>query len=229
MKYFVIRLKGIPSSEALAEECIESGKKIGISIEKFDGIYGLESIDFYSKQLGIKPWKEKFKKGRLGVKGCFLSHYMLWLKCLETNCPICILEQDAVFVNTVDSNISELFNEFLLLDPYNKFSSSYVNLHTESRNYPQKIISYQNPQSRKKYGITSEYAMGLQGYIIKPQAAQKLKNEVLEKGYFPADMQCNKDILNLQTVNSPIVSVNPRYYNNTELMSAESSTQYKWI
>jgi len=228
MKYYVIRLKDVDTSELLAEECINSGKQFGLHIEKFDGIYGKESIDYHTNYLNVFPWKEKFKKGRLGVKGCFLSHYTLWIKCLESNEPICIFEHDAVVLDSFTFKIENMFHEFLLLDPYNKFESGYANLHNISKSNKQKIISYLNPSSRKKYGINSEYAMGLQGYIIKPSAALKLKESIKETGYYPADMQCNKAILNLETVSKPLVSVNPKYYNNVKLMSAESSTQYKW-
>jgi len=228
MKSYVIRLKDIDTSELLAEECINSGKRFGLNIEKFDGIYGKESIEYYTTALNVHPWKEKFKKGRLGVKGCFLSHYTLWTKCLELNEPICIFEHDAIVLDSFPFDIENTFNDFLLLDPYNKFSSEYVNLHKSSRSNEQKITTYFNPNSRKKYGIDSEYAMGLQGYIIKPSAALKLKESIKETGYYPADMQCNKSILNLETVSKPLVSINPKYYNNVKLMSSESSTQYKW-
>jgi GR25 family glycosyltransferase involved in LPS biosynthesis len=228
MKAFVIRLKGIESSESLALDCIDSGKKHGLEIIPFDGIYGQENIDFQTNRLGVTPWKKGLKKGRLGVKGCFLSHYTLWLKSIELNESLIIFEHDGYVLQSLPSNLDTMFDEFLMLDPYNKFSGNYLEKHTESKNNSQQVVEYFNPDSRKKYRISTDYAMGLQAYVIKPKAALKLKHAVAETGYFPADMQCNKGIINIETVTSPIASINKKYYNNTGLMTAESSTQYKW-
>jgi len=229
MKAYVIRLKNIQPSESLADQCVESGKIHSLVIDKFDGIYGQDAIEYYKNFFDIKPWKEKIKKGRLGVHGCLLSHYSLWLKSIELNESLIIFEHDAMVLQKIPNNLEERFDEFLLLDPYNKFNGSYYLDHQNSFNCKQKIIEYSNPASRKKYSITAEYAMGLQGYIIKPKAAKKLCKAIKQNNYFPADMQCNKDIINLQTVNSPLVSINKKYYNNMSLMKLESSTQYNWV
>ena len=85
MKAFVIRLKGIDSSESLAQECILSGHQNNLHIEPFDGIFGEEDIKNVTTTYGIRPFREGMKKNRLGVKGCFLSHYTLWLRCIELN------------------------------------------------------------------------------------------------------------------------------------------------
>lgn len=228
MKAYVIRLKNIKTSESLADDCIESGAKFNLPIEKFDGIYGQKNIDYHTDLLNVKPWKANFKKGRLGVKGCFLSHYTLWIKCIELDEPLIIFEHDAVLLQLLPTSIENTFDEFLLLDPFNKFSKSYYLEHEKSKPNTQKIVEYVNTASRKKYSIDTEYAMGLQAYIIKPCAALKLKESISLTGYYPADMQCNKSILNLQTVTSPLASINKKYYNNTALMSAESSTRYDW-
>lgn len=228
MKAFVIRLKGIESSESLALDCIDSGKKHGLEIIPFDGIYGQENIFSKTQEFRIRPFREGIKKGRVGVQGCFLSHYSLWLYCLEINEPVLVLEQDAMILNLLPKNIEDQFDEFLLLDPFNKFSKSYVKNHNESHQVDQEVIDYQNTESRKKYGVTSEYAMGLQGYIIKPSAAKKLQEKIFTNGYLPADIQCNKDTIQLQTVKSSIVSINKKFYNNITEMQNQSSTQKKW-
>jgi len=228
MKSFVIRLKGQEPSETLAKECIESGKEFDIDIMPFDGIYGQENITEKTEELGIRPFSEGMKKGRLGVKGCFLSHYSLWLHCLEINEPILICEHDAMFLDYLPVNINDMFEEFLILDPFNKFSKSYVNDHSQSHCNDQSVIEYNNPSSRKKYGVTSEYAMGLQAYIIKPSAVKKLQEAINSTGYLPADMQCNKETIYLETVTSSIASINKKFYNNVTEMQNQSTTQQKW-
>lgn len=228
MKTFVIRLKGQEPSETLATECIDSGKEFGLNIVPFDGVFGSENIFAKTQEFRIRPFSEGMKKGRVGVKGCFLSHYSLWLYCLEINEPVLVLEHDAMILNLLPENIADQFDEFLILDPFNKFTKSYVKNHNDSHQMNQEIVDYQNTESRKKYSVTSEYAMGLQGYIIKPSAVKKLQEKIFSNGYLPADMQCNKDTIQLQTVKSSIVSINKKFYNNITEMQNQSSTQKKW-
>lgn len=229
MKSFVIRLKGVATSEHLADECVSSGTTHGLTINRFDGIYGLEAIEETMVRLNVKPFSAKMKKNRLGVKGCFLSHYSLWLKSIELNTPLIIFEHDSVLLRPIPKNIFDLFDEFLLLDPYNKFAGDYGNKHLSDAERPFVITEYSNIESRKKYGINTEYAMGLQTYIIKPKAAQKLVDSIKETGFFPADMQCNKGIINLQTIYPSLASVNSKFYSDKVLMTELSTTQKKWI
>lgn len=226
MKSIVIRLRGIAESENLARECIESGKKQGLIIYPYDGVFGEEQIAAKHKEFEIRPWKEKMKKNRLGVKGCFLSHYSIWLHSIEIDQPIMIFEHDAVILRKVPENITDMFDEFLMLDPYNKMQKDYGSLHQIEHEIS--IEEYFNENSQQKYDLKHQYAMGLQAYIIKPKAAVKLIKEVKEKGYYPADMQCHKGILNLQTIYPSIASVNPRFYGNKKLMKSESTTQKQW-
>lgn len=227
LKSYVIRLVNIEPSETLADECVKSGKIHNLSIIKFDGIYGKECIESKTKELGIRPYKEKMKKGRLGVKGCFLSHYLLWLRCIELNEPILICEHDAVILTKITNDILD-FEDILILDPYDKFSSAYKSNHLESQKNSQKIVEYFNKDSRKKMEVSAEYPKGLQAYIIKPQAAKKIQEIVKDNGYLPADVQVNKSIVQIHTVTRPIASINIRYQDNLKLMAEESSTKQSW-
>jgi glycosyl transferase family 25 len=228
MKAFVIRLKGVEDSEKLADDCVASGLSHGLSVDKFDGIYGLDAINETMARLDVRPFSQKMKKDRLGVKGCFLSHYSLWLKSVELNESIVIFEHDGMMLRPLPSNIENMFDEFLMLDPYNKFTGNYGEQHSQQADTAFNVVEYSSPDSRKKYGISAEYAMGLQAYIIKPKAALKLINSIKETGFFPADMQCNKDIINLQTIYPSIASVNKLFYKNAALMNELSTTQKKW-
>lgn len=224
MKAIVIRLKDIEISENLAEECIKTSKSHGLIVYPYNGIYGETQITKKHEEFGIKPWREKMKKNRLGVKGCFLSHYSIWLHCIEINQPIIIFEHDAILLRPLPENLE--FDEFLLLDPFNKMSKEYSIKH--SIEYDFSIEEYFNESSKQKYGLKHQYAMGLQAYIIKPKAAKKLVESVKQNGYYPADMQCHKGIINLQTIYPSIASVNSKFYGNKSLMSSTSTTQMDW-
>lgn len=222
---FVIKLNGIDVSEKLAYECIKSGKEHNLIISPFNGIYGDKNISNCETMLEVFP-RGKIKKKRIGVRGCFLSHYSLWISCIKENKPYVIFEHDAIMLRPLPENILNTFDEFLLLDPYNKMKDSYASNHQNTGDY--EIKEYFNPRELPKYGVTHDYAMGLQGYIIKPKAAIKLIHDVKKNGYLPADIQCNKGVVNLQTVYPSIVSINSKFYNNKTLMKEESTTHKEW-
>ena len=229
MKAFVIRLKNIETSESLANDCVESGMRLGLEIEKFDGIYGDLVNPYLSNFLKIRQGPAKMKKKRLGVLGCLASHYTLWKQSFETNQTLCIFEHDGILLREIPYNIEEMFDEFLLLDPYNKFSQGYKDQHMEIRNSSEFIITkYESPDSRKKYDVKSEYAMGLQAYIIKPKAAYKLLKHIEINGFVPADMQCNKDTVNLETIFPACASINKIFYSDKEKMLQMSTTHKIW-
>jgi GR25 family glycosyltransferase involved in LPS biosynthesis len=225
MKSFVIRLKDIEVSETLADDCVRSGLDLGLEIEKFDGIFGEKNIERMHKFFNIRPIHPKMKKNRIGVKGCFLSHYSLWKQAAELEESLLIFEHDAVLLNEINDDILDQFEDVLMLDPFNKFSKSYDTSHYESQNVEQRIVEYINPEPKLKYGLQHEYPMGLQAYIIKPEAAIKLISHVELYGYLPADMQCNKGSVKLNTVSKPLASVNKKFYQDKLLMSQMSTTQ----
>lgn len=225
MKAFVIRLKEIEVSETLAEDCVRSGLEFDLIIEKFDGIYGESNIEKNHKYHDIRPVHEKMKKNRIGVKGCFLSHYTLWKLSDSIDDPLVIFEHDAVLLDKIPLSIQKDFEDVLILDPFNKFSKSYDVSHSNSIHNRQNIIEYINPEPKFKYGLQYEYPMGLQAYIIKPEASRKLIKHVEINGYLPADMQCNKGVISLNTVTKPLASVNKKFYQDKLLMSQMSTTQ----
>jgi hypothetical protein len=99
MKAFVIAIPNHEKSQEAADRCIESGKRYGIEISKFDAITP-DTHDIYEicERLGIST------KGFLGnnyskldnVISCFLSHFTLWKSCVNNNTPYVIFEHDVV-------------------------------------------------------------------------------------------------------------------------------------
>lgn len=228
MKSYVICLKGIETSEKLAEDCIESARLNGLEVLKFDGIFGDRVNSYISEVLKIKQGPAKMKKRRLGVLGCLASHFTLWKKSVDENDTLCIFEHDGILLRKLPEDIESKFDEFLLLDPYNKFNQSYAEQHLILAEDTFNVTEYDSPESRRKYNVKSQYAMGLQAYIIKPKAAKKLIKHIKLFGFVPADMQCNKDIINLQTVTSPYASINKIFYHNKSKMQELSTTQKAW-
>ena len=111
MRTKIIILKNNELSEQVAKDCIEQAKKFGITVEVFDAINGFDAAG-HLELLNIKPLG-KFKKGRVGIVGCFLSHYYLWLDCIKDNVPYLVLEHDGYFVKPLPNNILDLFDDVI--------------------------------------------------------------------------------------------------------------------
>jgi GR25 family glycosyltransferase involved in LPS biosynthesis len=218
MKSFIIRLKNNAISEKYATQCVQQAKQFGIDVDYFDAVNGLE-YQRHLDLLKIFP-KYKFKKGRAGVFGCFLSHYYLWKKCVESSQPLLILEHDGYFVQPLPANVLNMFTDILKLDGLDPFSKQYNTLLTQQQNLDITVQKYHNnqaktldPQSKWHAKIqTGNYMRGAYGYIIKPGAAKKLINWIAVNGFVPADQQIGDAIVDIQVTTPTIVRLHPDYF-----------------
>jgi glycosyl transferase family 25 len=210
MKQYIIRLQGNAISEKYANECIEQAKKFNIEIEYFDAINGLE-YQKHLEKLNIHP-RYKFKKGRAGVFGCFLSHYYLWKQCIEDSTPIVVLEHDGYYIRPLPDNVLNLFDDVLKLDEADPYSKAYNNVVNQDSEFI--VKKYNNTQAKfLEKNQTGNYLRGAYGYIIKPHAAKKIVDWIQLNGFVPADQQIGDAIVKIQSVSPTIVRLHPDYHN----------------
>ena len=223
MKAFIIRLKNNSISEKYASLCVNQASEFNIDVEYFDAINGLE-YQQHLTQLNIYP-RYKFKKGRAGVFGCFLSHYYLWKKCADENVPYIILEHDGFFIRPLPKNILESFSDVLKLDDHDPYSKSYGALVTA--HYDINIIQkYVNPQAKfLEKNQTGNYMRGAYGYIIKPHAAARMLHWISKNGFVPADQQLGDAIVNIQVTIPTIVRLHPDYQNKISELSLTGNVE----
>lgn len=88
-----------------------------------------------------------------GEIGCYLSHYILWSRCVKQNAPMVVLEDDAVLMDGFKEIYQELFQQ--------KFD--YIKLEKRSSGKP--INDTLMLLDRNKSGTV--------GYFIRPEAARK--------------------------------------------------------
>ena len=210
MKSFIIRLKNNSISEHHAKECVEQAKKFNIDVEYFNAINGLE-YPTHLALLKLTP-RYKFKKGRAGVYGCFLSHYYLWKKCAEDNVPYLILEHDGYFIRPLPDNVLDLFDDVLKLDEADPYSKQYDDV--VKTDLPFEVKKYHNSQAKfLEKNQTGNYMRGAYGYIIKPHAAKKIVNWISANGFVPADQQIGDAIVDIKSISPTIVRLHPAYHN----------------
>lgn len=185
MKAKIIILKNNELSEKIGKDCIEQAEKFGISVEIFNAINGLQ-YEHHLEKLNIRPLK-KFKKGKPGVYGCFLSHYYLWKECAESKEPYIILEHDGFLLKALPENILDQFDDVLKLESENPYNSEYENRLEliKDNNLTYNIVEpYQDMINGAGW-----YSKGSYAYIIKPHAAKKLIEWIDANGFLPSDQQ----------------------------------------
>ena len=218
MKTYIIRLKDNEISEKHAAECVEQAAKFGIEVNYFDAINGLE-YQAHLDELQIFP-RYKFKKGRVGVFGCFLSHYYLWKKCTEKKVPFCILEHDGYFIKPLPNDILNKFSDVLKLDNLDPFSKQYNNLIDEQSDLSITVNKYHNSQTKfLNKNQTGNYMRGAYSYIIKPHAAAKLLHWISKNGFVPADNQLGDAVFDIQVTIPTVARLHPAYYNRISELS----------
>jgi hypothetical protein len=182
---FIIRLKHNTLSEQLAERCAHSCKSVGMPFEFWNAFDGTsEEIlvpEEYQNQSWLKLLKFTSYKMTTSEIACAVSHISLWIKCIELDAPIAILEHDAV-----------------LQAPYRRhaFRNSVCWLGNENglHQYVDGAFPITSPPMPGET-LTTVHIDTCQAYAVDPLSANNLLVSVLDRGiYAPVDimMKSNK-------------------------------------
>jgi GR25 family glycosyltransferase involved in LPS biosynthesis len=210
MQTRIIRLEGNEHSCEMAKDCYDQAILHGLSPSYFKAING-NDVHLHYQRTGVRS-KRKMKKGRLGVKGCFFSHYYLWQECMVTNTPFVILEHDGYMLKALPKNILDTFEDVLKLDRCDPYSNSYNKILDEEFVNKLTIEKYVNLHNKNPVKIgTGNYFKGAYAYIIKPAGATKLIKHIRQNGHVPADQQIGDWIVDTRTTVPSLARLHPHY------------------
>ena len=221
---WIIRLATNEHSCNMARQCKDQALKFGIEAEYFSAINGLEAEKHY-ELTGVPRPRKKLKKGRVGVLGCFFSHYYLWQSCWQQQIPYLILEHDGYIIRQIPNNICDQFSDVLKLDNCDPYSKNYNKIIDQEKNTELRIEKYKNNLTKAEFKIgTGNYFRGAYSYILKPSGAKKLldfihKNEN-GKGHRPADQQIGDGILDTAVTIPTLARLHPFYSEGANLKTA---------
>jgi GR25 family glycosyltransferase involved in LPS biosynthesis len=220
-KCYIIRLKDHPFSEKIALETKTQAKKFNIDAEFFDGIYGNEVETHYRITQVPRP-RKNLKKGRLGVLGCFFSHYYLWKKCVKENIPFLILEHDGYIIKPIPDDILDKFDDVLKLDRCDPYSGDYNTVLNKEKDFKLIVEKYWNKDAKNPAKIgTGNYFKGAYVYLLKPEGAKKLLDFIHKNktgiGHRTADQQIGDAVLNTHTTIPSLARLHPFYSINDNL------------
>ncbi len=210
MKARIIRLDKNEHSCQMAKECYDQAVLHGLSPSYFKAIDGNDA-ELHYKSSSVFA-RRKMKKGRLGVIGCFFSHYYFGQECVQNNTPFVILEHDGYMLKPLPENILDTFEDVLKLDRCDPFSNNYNNTLAEETDMPFAVEKYTNLHNKNPIKIgTGNYFKGAYAYIIKPVGAKKIIDWISENGHVPADQQIGDWIVNTQTTVPSLARLHPFY------------------
>lgn len=170
---YIIVISGNEESERLAQISAEACKNLGQSYELFhavDGTSGNIRFPYYHAALELL----KFTNMTLSSEelGCMLSHYLLWVRCIELDAPIVILEHDGVLIKRYE------YHPFYNVIEYLGCSEQVRNEHIS---YPIPPYCQMNSNSR--------YIFKTHAYSIDPFVARQMVAKLIQHGvYTSADV-----------------------------------------
>ena len=197
MKAFVITLSHIPESLKTGQQTLAKLQEFGLDAQLWEGTYGHEVESIFSQEgrtlnpISFKgvPVDDEYRSmcSRLGVMGCFYSHYRLWKLCAELNEPILIFEDDALLHREF---IPVEWRDVLLLATGKNVHI--LDFYKEKLENPVGPPMAVNPKGKVMPGAV--------GYGLTPRGARKL-TAYYDKTYLPADNAMNVMVVKLQCHN----------------------------
>jgi|TARA_R110001606_G_scaffold393675_3_gene563812 GR25 family glycosyltransferase involved in LPS biosynthesis len=208
MKALAIVIEGDPVSEQGFEALVNSSNVVGneFPITRFQATT-VDNVIPQFKKLRVDwawPWlgtQPCFKTGltmsayetREPQKrvACFMSHYRLWLTCVEQDDTILVLEHDALFQEQLPAEFDHMgFNIIGINDPRGATRKSREFFNTVTH-----IEAAIQPVPRVDGWNIPQGLAGNSAYIITPQGAKDLISKVNEIGAWPNDaLMCYQNI-----------------------------------
>lgn len=174
-KAFVITLKDHEISLKQQKDCFDSAAIHDWNVEIFWGVNGRTLTEKDWERVQVKPITEK-----MGQRGCWFSHFLLWQKCLELNEPIIVLEHDAV--------IQKKWEPLEIGD-------SLVKLHRHYR---------KDPMSHKwNHPVTGRWSPSTHAYCLTPEHATILIQASRSIGCYNADVFMGDKIISVKLLGDP--------------------------
>tara|TARA_B000000475_G_scaffold271824_1_gene270693 strand:- start:1234 stop:1845 length:612 start_codon:yes stop_codon:yes gene_type:complete len=180
MKGFVIYVNTSSKSKESAKHTQSIFNDIDISL--FRGVDTTNVWQTFSdSDLNILDIKH-FNGGKIDAEiATFFSHYNIWLRCIELNQSILVLEHDAIIIGEIDFSI------------LNKFEGDLLNL--GEPNWGNK--TWEGVGLHKRNSESNEdWLFGAHAYLLNPSGATKLV-EGTKKGILPADIYIRQELIDI--------------------------------
>jgi glycosyl transferase family 25 len=220
MKAFVIVLQSSPLAQSISNEAMSAAAEHGVTLEVYDAVLGYNSAPLFDRY-NIDKFLNYTIIDKPGHQGCFLSHFELWLKCVELNQPVIILEHDGIFTRPLPEDVLDHFNEVLRLDCYQWFKEGYNDQVKSSLDQP---VDYCRRPTDYEYHSSGGYYVGAYGYIVKPQGAKKLIDHAQQNGAVCTEAHIGLKIVDIVSTTVTVVRMHEHYVEQDQSQWQKYST-----
>ena len=208
---YVITLRGDEYSDRATRRLEESAPS-NVSLNRFDAVTP-DQVDRLMKKFKLKwtyPWQGQDFNFAAGLVltayptaepkkriGCFLSHYMLWERCVKRDEPIIIHEQDSIYYSDeaipYEDWMKSKYDIIGLNSPVSatRLASAYDRITQESKADPYGIV---RAPLIDEHNVPQGIA-GNSSYYIEPTGAHRAISLVKEHGCWPNDAIMNRQLI----------------------------------
>lgn len=202
-KAYIIRLKNNALSKRLAKRCADSCDAVGQPWQYWDAYDGIANPIKPPMHHGqtmnlIKVTDSYLTRGEVA---CALSHISLWIRCVEQDQPLVVLEHDAVMLNKYEKH--QVFNSICYLGSKEQYSQGWPILPTP-------------PHATE--GHNYHFICRAHAYAIDPAVAKNMLAHVIRYGINSSlDMLLRADIF-------PIHQIGLYAYDNPDVKDGKIET-----
>jgi GR25 family glycosyltransferase involved in LPS biosynthesis len=205
MKGYIIHLPKSKVSVDEAKKTQHDLKVVGIEPILFEGCdrYDVwqEFIDNDFKIKNITRFGGGYYSSEIAT---FISHFKLWKKCLELNENIMIFEHDAMLIKSFTIDSIQNFNEDLLNLGKPNWGKRDWDIEDDNNFKKRKVCTecFEEYNSDVDWApdmcdCNTQWLFGAHSYLITPQGAKKIIEDVKSNGILPADISLNQDVLDI--------------------------------
>ena len=169
------------STSQVINECVTSLKKHKWVFEVVSAVNGYAVTEQTWKSIGVQMSNDGKMPRRPGAQGCWMSHWRLWNRCVDTDQPIVILEHDAVVTAPWPEDLD--------------IKSTLVKLYTTAE-------CKVNPM----FGLWSK---GAHAYTVTPAQAHTLITDAQQRGAQAVDKHLGTQVLPWTFYHRDLVVLNP--------------------
>ena len=215
MNAYIIHIKGNENSEKTADLALVSCQEHGYEPELVNGITP-HTIHFWDETFKLDVLKPSHMYDRqTGLNGSrrayeakysnFLNHYRLWLKCIELDENIVILEHDVIATSSLDHEFDELLllnaKSGLWQEQFRKINKP--DLKKGVHNYENPYLYYRSANHWQNSGMIP----GTAAYAISPKGAYRLAKNVRKSGWDKADYIINTKSVHMQYIEPEVFTL----------------------
>jgi len=169
-------------TSTVVSDCTASLKKHKWAFEVFPAVNGHTVTEQTWRSIGVQLSLDGKMSRRPGAQGCWMSHWRLWNRCVETNQPVIVLEHDAV--------VTAPWPTDLVIEP------TLVKLYTTAE-------CKVNPA----FGLWSK---GSYAYTLTPAQARSLINHARANSAQAVDKHLGEKVVSWAFHSTDLVVLNPR-------------------